>query len=124
MLSYELGHLTWSELFRSMSARSAEIVGAKLPEPIPRSQGFVRATLASGRDRAPAARFGLEAGRKLDDYRNQMDRPGSPPRHCRCYVGAARLNQSRQLYRGASDHARVNRRTDRPNRTGQQSSPL
>jgi rubrerythrin len=85
MLSYELGHLSLvAELFKKHERRDPEeIVGDKLPEPIPfeSQREFVRATLArevnlrtSGPDFVDAEQ---EPQSSLD-YRNYMNSEGSP----------------------------------------------
>ena len=85
MLSYELGHLHLvAELFKKHERRDPqEIVGDKLPDPIPfeSQREFVRATLArevdlraSGPEFVPAEK---EPKSPLD-YRNHMNSEGSP----------------------------------------------
>jgi hypothetical protein len=85
MLSYELGHLQLvAGLFKQHERRDpAEVVGDKLPDPIPfeSQREFVRATLAREVDlRARGADFvGLEEEPQSSlDYRNHMNSEGSP----------------------------------------------
>ena len=85
MLSYELGHLHLvAELFKKHERRDPqEIIGEKLPEPIPfaSQREFVRATLAAEVNlRASGPDFvGLEAEPQSSiDYRNYMNSAGSP----------------------------------------------
>jgi len=85
MLSYELGHLHLvAELFKKHERRDPqEIVGAKLPEPIPfaSQREFVRATLAAEVNlRASGPDFvELEAEPQNSiDYRNHLNSSGSP----------------------------------------------
>jgi rubrerythrin len=85
MLSYELGHLhAVSELFKKHERRDPqEIIGEKLPDPIPfeSQREFVRATLArevdlrtSGPDFVPLE----QEPQSSIDYRNHMNSQGSP----------------------------------------------
>jgi rubrerythrin len=85
MLNYELGHLTVvADLFKKHEKRDPqEIVGEKLPEPIPfeSQREFVRATLANEVDlRAKGADFVSleEEPQESLDYRNHMNSQGSP----------------------------------------------
>jgi rubrerythrin len=85
MLNYELGHLTVvADLFKNHEKRDPqEIVGEKLPEPIPfeSQREFVRATLANEVDlRAKGAEFVSleEEPQESLDYRNHMNSQGSP----------------------------------------------
>ncbi|MFL6551527.1 MAG: hypothetical protein ACJ8OJ_22765 [Povalibacter sp.] len=85
MLNYELGHLTLvGELFKKHEGRDPqEIVGEKLPEPIPfeSQREFVRTTLANEVDlRSKGPDFvGLEEEPQESlDYRNYMNSQGSP----------------------------------------------
>jgi hypothetical protein len=85
MLSYELGHLRLvAELFKKYERRDPEeIIGDKLPDPIPfeSQRQFVRATLArevdlraSGPDFVPLE----QEPQSSIDYRNHMNSEGSP----------------------------------------------
>jgi rubrerythrin len=85
MLSYELGHLhEVATVFKNRERRDPEeIVGDKLPDPIPfeSQREFVRATLAREVDlRASGPDFvGLEQEPQSSlDYRNHMNSEGSP----------------------------------------------
>jgi rubrerythrin len=85
MLSYELGHLhAVAELFKQHERRDPEqVVGEKLPDPIPfeSQREFVRATLAREVDlRAKGAEFVAleEEPQSSIDYRNHMNSEGSP----------------------------------------------
>jgi rubrerythrin len=85
MLNYELGHLNVvAELFKKHERRDPqEVVGDKLPEPIPfeSQREFVRATLAREVDlRTSGPDFvGLEEEPQSSlDYRNHMNSEGSP----------------------------------------------
>jgi hypothetical protein len=85
MLNYELGHLhVVAELFKKHERRDPqEIIGTKLPEPIPfaSQREFVRATLAAEVNlRASGPDFvELEAEPQSSiDYRNHMNSGGSP----------------------------------------------
>jgi hypothetical protein len=85
MLDYELGHLHMvAELFKKQERRDPqEIVGERLPEPIPfeSQREFVRATLAREVDLRPKGEdfVGLEEEPQNSlDYRNHMNSEGSP----------------------------------------------
>jgi rubrerythrin len=85
MLSYELGHLrVVADLFKEHERRDPqEIVGDKLPEPIPfdSQREFVRATLANEVDLRTAGPdfVSLEQEPQSSlDYRNHMNSEGSP----------------------------------------------
>jgi rubrerythrin len=85
MLSYELGHLSLvAKLFKKHERRDPEeIVGDKLPDPVPfeSQRDFVRATLAREVNlRASGADF-VDAEQEPQsslDYRNHMNSEGSP----------------------------------------------
>ncbi len=85
MLNYELGHLDLvAGLFKKHEKRDPqEIVGAKLPEPIPfeSQREFVRATLAEEVDLRPSGADFVDMEQEPQsslDYRNHMNSHGSP----------------------------------------------
>ena len=85
MLDYELGHLRLvAELFKKHERRDPqEIVGDRLPEPIPfeSQREFVRATLAQEVDlRTSGTEYVSleEEAQSSIDYRNHMNSEGSP----------------------------------------------
>lgn len=85
MLNYELGHLHLvGELFKKHERRDPqEIVGERLPEPIPfeSQREFVRETLAREVDLRPRGADFVpleEEPQSSIDYRNQLNSQGSP----------------------------------------------
>ena len=85
MLDYELGHLTLvAGLFKKHEKRDPEeVVGQRLPEPIPfeSQREFVRATLAREVNLRPSGPDYVsleEEPQSSLDYRNHMNSEGSP----------------------------------------------